>query len=66
MARRRCAFCVISPEYVDVERERCAGSERCGKCDGCFMQLARVIDVGVERGDSEGDVAALQCGHAPN
>ena len=37
----------------DVELEGCAGRERLGEGDGRLVQLAGVVDVGVERGDGE-------------
>src|ERR1700733_9009683 len=42
----------------DVELESCAGSEWGGNGDRGLVQLAGVVNVGVERGDGEGGVAA--------
>ncbi len=49
----------------DVELESCAGCERRSERDGGLMQLTGVIDIGVERGDGEGNVAAVDANALP-
>ncbi len=50
----------------DVELEGCAGSERLGERDGGFVELAGVVDVGVERGDGEERRRGRRCECAPS
>ena len=54
MASRRWADCGDGAGVGDVELDACAGSERLGKRDGGFVQLAGMVGVGVERGHGKG------------
>ncbi len=49
----------------DIELESCAGSEGSGERNRGFVKLAGVVHVGVESGDGEGDIAAVEADAFP-